>query len=400
MKRSFKALPQLIFGAAALIFLVSAVAFCGSNYLYGASSELSEGQTFSLAVVMDDDSNLATKVADAVMGMSEVNSTVDFLFTDKEDAIAKLESGQAIAALVIPENTAHNIVHGKNTPMTIIFPKDSGFEAVIIKEVADAVATMLSSAQAGIYSIYDFYEVNNAAESIDDALLRMNLKYINLAATGNAMFDRTTVTATGSIPLITYYISGGLVLFALLFGINCFSFLNNMPSDASKRLSLNGTPLFMQGISEYLATAVTQLAAILIIIAPAVWIMSLFDLSLTASAIMGLVVTLPIFILISSGLVFAISKITTLGMGRIMLTFFSSLVMCFISGCFIPQIMLPDVLQTISRFFPSHYMINFCSNMMSGSFDGISMLMCLAFAVIIFFMGVVFSWIKRRKELI
>lgn len=399
MKRSFKALAQLIFGAAALIFLVSAVAFCGNRYLYGTFSDMSDDFTFSLAVIMEDDSNLANKVIDGVLGISEVNSTIDFHFTDKETAINMLEADEALAALVIPKDTAHNIVSGKNTPMTVIFPENSGFEAVLIKEVADAVATMLSSSQAGIYSICDFYELHDADEHIDDALMRMNLKYINVAATGNNMFDKATVTATGSIPLMTYYICVGLVLFALLFGINCYSFLQDMPVHTSKRLTLKGTSLLMQGISEYLSIAAVQLTAILIVAIPAISVMKLFDLTLSASGIMGLIVTIPVFVLVSSAVVFAISKLTPHNLGRIMLTFFSALVICFISGCFIPEIMLPDVLQTISRIFPAHYMISFASDIMAGVFDGISLIMCILFAIFIFLMGLLFSWIKRRKEL-
>lgn len=399
IKRSFRALAQLVFGAAALIFLVSAVAFCGNRYLYGTFADMSDDFTFSVAVIMEDDSTLADKVVDGILGMSEVNSTIDFHFTDEKTAINMLEAGEILAALVIPKDTAYNIVHGINTPMTIIFPENSGFEAVIIKEVADAAATVLSSSQAGIYSIYDFYELHDAAAHIDDALTRMNMKYINLVATGNSMFDETTVTATGSVPLMTYYICGGIVLFALLFGINCYSFLQNMPIHTSKRLTLTGTSVFMQGLSEYISVIMAQLTAIFITVIPAIPIMKLFDLSLSVSGIVGLMAVIPIFVLISSACVFAISKLTPHNLGRIMLTFFITLAMCFISGCFIPEIMLPDIIRTIAEFFPAHYMIHFASSIMSGSFDGVNLLMCILFAVLTFLVGVVFSWIKRRKEL-
>ena len=400
IKRAFIALPQLIFGAIALIFLVSAIAFCGNKYLYGAIGNSSDGQTFSIAIVMNDTSDLAGKVTDGVLGMSEVTSTIDFHFVDEDGAMEGLSSGQFIAALVVPENTAHNIVHGSNTPMTVIFPEDSGFEAVLIKEITDAVATMLSSAQAGIYSLYDFYVDNGAKTFTDDALLRMNLKYINLVATSNSMFDTTTVSATGSIPLMTYYISGALILFALLFGINCFRFLDAHNPQTSKRLSINGTPLILQGLSPYISTMASQITAIAIVIAPAIWIISLFDLKLSLQGIMGLLFTLPIFVMLSSSIIYFISRITPHNMGRIMITFFATIVMCFVSGCFIPSIMLPEILQTVSRFLPTHYMITFCSHIMVGDFDGMSLLMCLIFTVTIYLAGVAMSWFKRRKELI
>ena len=249
IKRTFRALPQLIFGATALIFLVSAVAFCGNKFLYGTLSEISTENKFPVGIIMEDDSKIAKTVADALLNMKAVNENLDINFTEKETAIEMLKAGEIIAAIHIPKDTAHGIMTGANTPMTIIFPEDSGFEAIIIKELADSVTNMLSSAQAGIYSIYDFYDENEAADQIDAALLRMNLKYINIAATGNGMFDKTVVTASGSVPLMTYYICGALVLFILLFGINCFNCRLNLSSYSSKSLSLHGTPLIAQGLS-------------------------------------------------------------------------------------------------------------------------------------------------------
>lgn len=399
IKRTFRALPQLIFGATALIFLVSAVAFCGNKFLYGALSEMSSENKFPVGIIMEDESKLAKTVSDALLNMRAVNENLDIKFTEKETAIEMLKDGEIIAAIHIPEDTAHNIVTGTNTPMTIIFPENSGFEAVIIKELADSVTTMLGSAQAGIYSIYDFYNENETADHIDDALLRMNLKYINIAATGNGMFDKTVVTATGSVPLMTYYICGALVLFILLFGINCFNCRLSLSSYSSKRLSLSGTSLIGQGLSSYISTALGQLTAIAIVATPAVFIMKMFKLKLEGPAVMGLILTIPIFILISSAFVYLISSITEYVTGQIMITFFVTIIMCFISGCFIPTAMLPDILKIISKFMPAYYMINFSSSFLSGSFDVNSLIISLGFAIILFLLGLLVSYQKRRKEL-
>lgn len=399
IKGSFRALSQLIFGAIALIFLVSAIAFCGNEFLYGGLSNMSEGLNISLGIVLEDDSELAGTVRDSILGMSEVTSVIDFQFVDKDTAMDKLTSGGLIAAIVIPKDTAYNIVHGKNTPMIVVFPEDSGMEAVIIKEVADSLSAMLSSAQAGIYSIYDFYDDHDASSYKKDALRRMNLKYINLVATGDTMFDTTEVTATGSIPLMTYYITGGLVLFVLLFGINCFSFLKGTPAVTSKKLSLRGTPLILQGLASYISIVLVQFTAIAVIIAPAVWVMSLFNLSLSLTGIVGLILVIPVYIVLSSALVYAVSQLTPHNMGRIMTTFFVSLGMCFLSGCFIPSIMLPELIQKIGSFMPAYYMIRFGSRIMSGSFDLLSLIMCLIFTLLLFFFGVAAAHIKRRKEL-
>ena len=399
IKRAFRALPQLIFGATALIFLVSAVAFCGNKFLYGAISEVATSQKYPVAIIMEDDSYLAGKVTDTLLDMKEVSENLDIHFTTKEDAISMLENGQILAAVHIPKDTADNIINGTNTPMNIIFPEDSGFEAIIIKELSECVTTMLSSAQAGIYSIYDFYGDMDADDEIDGALLRMNLKYIQIASTGNKMFEKTVVTATGAIPIMTYYICGALVLFSLLFGINCYNCRLSLSSYSSKRLSLNKTPVLYQGLSSFIAIALGQLTTIAIVSVPAVFILKMFNLHLDGAAIVGLIFTIPIFILISSAFVYLISSLTDHIIGQIMITFFVTLSMCFVSGCFIPTIMLPDTLQIISKLLPTHYMITFSSSFLSGSFDTPSLIMCIGFIILIFVAGLIATLSKRRKEL-
>ena len=399
IKRTFRALPQLIFGATALIFLVSAVAFCGNKFLYGTLSEVATGEKFPVGIIMEDTSKIANTVSDALLGMKEVNDNLEIKFTTKDEAISMLEDGSIIAAIHIPKDTAKNIINGKNTPMNIIFPEDSGFEAIIIKELADCVTNMLSSSQAAIYSIYDFYEDMDADDMIDDALLRMNLRYISIAATGNHMFDKTVVTATGSIPLMTYYICGALVLFIMLFGINCFNSRLTLSSYSSKRLSLSNTPIVLQGLSSYLSTALGQLTAISIVAVPAVFIIKMFNLSLNGPAVVGLILTIPVFILISSAFVYFIGSLTEHVTGQIMITFFTTLGMCFISGCFIPTIMLPDILQVISKFLPTHYMINFSSSFLSGSFDVLSLFICFGYTILLLSAGLMVTLLKRRKEL-
>ena len=228
IKRAYKSLFQLVFGAIALIFMVSAIAFYGTEFLYGGLSELSTNtdnnealMAFKLGVIVHDTSDIADTVTNKVANMKKISNMIGFIFTDEKTALKKLEDGELMAVLIIPENTVNGIITGKNEPMQVIFPENSGFEAILLKEIGDSAATLLSASQAGIYCIGDFYKSHDATSHKKDAVNRMNLKYINFAATGMNMFDSNEVTATGQIPIMTYYISGALVLFMLLLGINC-----------------------------------------------------------------------------------------------------------------------------------------------------------------------------------
>lgn len=399
IKRAYKSLFQLIIGAIALIFLVSAIAFYGTEYLYGGITGSMDSQGFRLGVVMNDSSTLANTVADRITAMKEVSGTLSFVFTDEEAAMDMLAAGELLAVIIIPEDTVDGIIHGDNRPMQVVFPENSGFEAIILKEVADAAATLLGSAQAGIYSIYDFYKDNDALSYRKDAVNRMNLKYINLAATGINMFESNEITATGETSLMTYYISGALVLFMLLLGMNCYSFMNRMTPDATKRLSLSGCPVILQGLADYMAIALVLLTTVGIILVPASFIMNIFGMSLSVTGMFALLLIVPVFVLLAAAFIYFIGQLTLHNMSRIMITFFLTLVMCFISGCFIPSVMLPDILQSLSCLLPAKYMMDLAANLLSGSFNGIALSACLAFTVLLFLAGSLCSHIRLRKEL-
>lgn len=459
IKRAYKSLFSLVLGAIALIFLVSAIAFYGTEFLYGGltglatnlsnsdnkadsntessdtnssniensniensnidnsntnNSNIDNSNTnssnnanintddstfFKLGVVMYDSSTLAGTITNTITNMKQISETISFVFTDEKTALDKLKSGQLMAVIVIPENTVDGIIHGKNDPMQVIFPENSGFEAILLKEIADSAATLLSSSQAGIYSIRDFYNSHDASSHRKEAMNRMNLKYIQFAATGMNMFDSKEVTATGQIPLMTYYISGAFVLFTLLLGMNCFSFIKRMAPDTTKRLVLSGCPLILQGLSDYIAIALVMLTAVAIVIGPALLIMNIFGMSLSITGIFALLLIIPIFVLLSSAIIYFISQLTLHNMSRIMITFFISLFMSFISGCFIPTMMLPDTVQFVSNFLPARHMMDMAASLLSGSFDGIAFLACLAYTLVLLGLSILCSHLRLRKEL-
>ncbi len=398
IKRAFQSLFSLVFGAIALICLVGAIAFCGSEYLYGSISD-TQIAPLNLAVVLKDDSTLAQNISNGISSNSDIKKSIAFHFVDEDIAISGIEQGLYICAIVIEENTADSILNGYNIPIQIVFPQNSGMEAILIKEIADAAATLLSSAQAGIYSMYDIYNAYDADKYLDGALLRMNLKYISFVATGANHFNTTELSATGSTSVLMYYICCGLVLFILLLGINCFSFCHMLPAVTSKRLSINGTSFVSQELTAYIAIIAVQLVTLIIIAIPAISILSIYGISIGSNMVLPLCTSIFIYILLSSAFTFFVSRLTVHSISRVMISFIFTIVMCFICGCFIPLAMLPDIFQTISQFLPAHYMIDVATSFMSGHIPYAALLICLGYTVIFVSLGCVSSYTHLRREL-
>lgn len=398
IKRALQSLFSLVFGAIALILLVGAIAFCGSEYLYGSIST-SEMSPLNIAVVMKDNSTLAQNISEGISTNPDIGKAITFHFVDENIAMNGIEHGTYMCGIIIEENTADSILNGYNIPIQIVFPKNSGMEAILIKEIADAAASLLSSAQAGIYSMYDIYSTYNADKYLDGALLRMNLKYISFVASGSNHFNTIESSATGSTSVLIYYTCCGLVLFMMLLSINCYSFCHRLPAVISKRLSIDGTNLVAQELASYIGIATGQLITIIIVAIPAIPILSIYHITIDRSAILPICITLFVYVLLSSAFTFAISRLTVHNISRVMISFIFTIVMCFICGCFIPLAMLPDTFHIISQCLPAHYMLDVATSFMSGHIPYASLSICIAYTVLFIALGCIASYAHLRREL-
>ena len=397
IKSVIKSIPQLAAGAMVLIFLVSAIAFCGVKYLYGGlKNSADSSHKYSIGIVLNDDSYMASVVKDNILNMKQVSDFLNIDFTDEKKAMKNLENHKYLAVVIVPKNAAADIMNGTNTPITIVFPKNSGFESVLIKELTDSLGCMLSSAQAGIYSVYDFYDEFSASAEISDAVVRLNLRYINLVLSGEKTFNSQIVKATGNVPISTHYISAAIVLFLFLTAINIYGCLMEEPAYVQKRLSLNGTSSFMQYLIKYISIIFAYTIPVLVIFFTMLIVMPVSGIKMSLGFIILFFLGMPVFVLLCSAFVYLIFEITDNSMSRIMTTFLMTMSMSFISGCFIPSLMLPLPVLKLSAFVPTTYIMKFISAALTDHPDYGSLAICLLFALVMFLWGFMVKNIKRR----
>jgi ABC-type uncharacterized transport system permease subunit len=64
-----------------------------------------------------------------------------------------------------------------------------------------------------------------------------------------------------------------------------------------------------------------------------------------------------------------------------MLLFLSALLQGFICGCFVPKLLLPDVLDRIAGYLPAHYMIDSFSQIFLGNTPVHSVIIMLLYTI-------------------
>ena len=349
LKRAIKAVPKLILGAL-LPLLLSALAILYVRHM--SSGEQHQTLVSPIALVNYDEK---ADLDFMLPFFSEIDATTGFRFVEMEEAAAMtaLSSGTVCAVLIFPENMLSGILNATNTPARLYLPENSAIASLLIGKFAQAGSQTLSVAQSCIYTASDLYYDYGLDEHCDEIYYDLNLATLNYALAREKLFSTRSVSATGSLSLLTYY-GATLTLCLLLFfcsGMGTF-LCNASGATLRQQLSRNGIGPLRYEFSLF---------------APLFLFYSLLTAASVAIAgrILGgiSVTTLPLCFLVSVVLCLALYAQLVFRFfadaGRGLLVFlFSGLFMIFIAGGFLPYAFLPVLFQKLTPLLPFGAILN------------------------------------------
>lgn len=305
-----------------------------------------------VALVLPEDDAYAELAFSFLERMDSIRSTCTFERTDRETAFSLLKTGKVYAAILIPDSFIEHILNGTNSAATLILPKQGSLEAILFATLADAGASTLSTAQAGIYAIDDVLISYGKWDEIPKAEKELNKLYLSYALNRDRMFDTEAVSATDHLSLTDYYICSGIVLFLLLSGMagyGCF------------RAESSGMRLLLgrQGISA-VSVFLLKLSAVSI-----VYTIFLFPLSVI-TGILPLSALGYFFLLVLSvqAILLLLSMLCPHAGNYYIITAALSVLCLFLSGAFIPSVFLPEAVRDLGNLLPTALLLKLCRRML------------------------------------
>ncbi|MDD3205350.1 MAG: ABC transporter permease [Lachnospiraceae bacterium] len=354
LKKLFHALPKFLIGAIVLTLFISTVAFCGIKLLYPSDVPT----TVQIDLVTADTSDASRLAVNFISQMQSTKSMFTFQFADEEKAYQDLHTGKAAAVMLLPTNMVESIIDGTNKPVQVIFADTSALSTLLLQELTSAGGQLLSSAQAGIYTITDLYIANNLTEYLQasyDSINRTNLSY---ALARDQIFQRKSTSATGKLSVTAYYVCSAALLFLLLFGAACSFHLSAEPLSFCQKLKSMQIPNALVILVQWFVTFLSYLFITVLVLFLFYMVDGFLlpnDLGFPAFSISRIFVLLFLLIFISIFVV-CIYRLTPNASTGILLLFVLSLLLLFLSGCFIPAAFFPDSLRTLSACLPTTYM--------------------------------------------
>lgn len=285
-----------------------------------------------------------------VSSLESVKSLCDFTYTEEEEAREKLKKGELFAVLQMPDGLIQDIMSGANTPVTVILPEHAGVESRVFKELTDAGAKILGSAQAGIYSGDELLSEYGLTDETAKFERDMNQIYLSLSLPRMDYFRKVMVNAAGDVSVPVFYGISAFVLLLLLSVISVSGLLEKEPAVMRQKLSLMGIGPFTMAGSRILGVSVLLGVISVPAAAAAVW----------AGVISPGVDTILTGVLVCLGAAsFSVCLFRIAGsrMGGIFLLFFLVTVFHFLSGGFLPEVFLPESIQRAAPFLPPHILM-------------------------------------------
>lgn len=355
IKLAFQSIPVILSGTVILTLLIALMAFAGIKMM----SADEENTAMNVALVVEDDSKYTRMAISYIMEEESVKKMCTFTEMSLDEAEQALLDGTAFAAVVIPKDFLAGILNGVNIPARIILPeKGMNSQSKIFRELINAGTTDLATAQAAIYAVDDLCYVTGI-DAVSEAEDYLNKKLMLYALRRNTYYGKIQFSDTGDLSVAEFYIAAGIVLLLLLSGITCCDILKRE----------NGAFLFSlirQEIHPCFLT-ISRLAgvfAVYSVILCSLYCLMVFlgKISFSAMAL----VSIPVLVFSVFAINLFIFQVADSKMAGAMILFLGTVVMMFVSGCFIPEVFLPENVNFLGNFLPAKWLTTLCGQILTG----------------------------------
>lgn len=362
-KRSLRLLPAQLFITVVLLASMSCLVFGAQKFLYG--EQLYRQQ--KVAIVVEDESRYTPMLIKFVQQMDSVRTACKFQIENREDAFLQLQEGGVLAVMVVPQNVLEDIMNGTNTPVQVYMPLAATFESTVFGELLASGASLLTTAQAQTYAVYDLAisadtlaaqqsETPQAMEHLHQYEQDIDDWNLDRALKRGKLFSTETVNVTGKVNLPLFYgISAG-ILITMLWGMGASFLQLPAPEQTGRMLHRAGISTGKQIITLWLVEGcwlfLLQIGYLLLLDKVLRFYM---DIQLTWSS--GLLLALFLTALLVSSLQLLVyTFVKEQGLAIITLAILS-MGMLFLSGGLVPAAFLPKGINAAATYLPTTWVL-------------------------------------------
>jgi len=340
LKRGIRFVPGLV--------IVAAILFACLGIVFSAIAQANEEEStsrFQIGMVGTvGDTYLELGLA-ALQMMDATRFSMELLPMEEDAAAAALAKGDIVAYVVIPEGFMSAAMSGHLIPIEFVSASDAAdFTTFIKREFTAMVEDIVLSSQYGSYGVgnalVDAGHRAQANKHVND----ISVEYVKYVLARGKVYEVSSLGISSELSMESYILCGLSILFFLMCGLPFAPYLIKKDLSLEKVLWIRRCTPGRQVLCEWLVY-------FLFLMIPASFL--LVVLSETQTIAPNAVLTaLPAFFALSamSYFLFRLSRDLVSG---VLLPFFASICLAFVSGCIYPVYFFPIALQKLSVYLPT-----------------------------------------------
>lgn len=382
LKRGLRLIPGLVM-VAAVLFACLGLVF--SAVIKGAETDRQTRYKIGMVGTVGD-TYLELGLA-ALQMMDATRYSMEIVSMEEAAATTALAKGEISAYVVIPEGFMDAAMSGRLMPIKFVSEANTANFATFIKdEITAIVEDIVLSSQKGAFGIGNALAASGNGHLAGKHANDSSIEYVKYVLYRGQTYEVSTLGISSELTLPQYLMCGLCVLLFLLCSLPLAPFL------IKKDLSLEQV-LWAKGCTP--ARQILQESAVyflFLLIPGGLLLLTLGQMDLLTSG--AFFTALPAFFALSA-MMFFLFQLSRDYISGMLLPFFVSISLSFVSGCIYPVYFFPVALQKISAFLPTGLARNQLSACLTGKIDWASSLLLLLYGAAFTFLSI----LLRRKKL-
>ncbi|MCH5274340.1 MAG: ABC transporter permease [Lachnospiraceae bacterium] len=369
LRRAVKLLPVMMTVTLLVCGCVGAFAV-----LYLGTEMAGQNKKYRIAVVGDTtDSYLGFGIS-ALSVLDDSRFMVDFPSMTEEEARRELAAGKITAYAKVPDGLVESIVEGSNDK-PIVFVTATGSKVItgfLVEELTEEASSLVVRSQSAIYGMQRILWDNGMGDLWWEATESLNLRLLDMVLNRTKLCGLEFQGMANGLSTEGYYFCSMLIFFLLLAGINSSPLFAKKSRELMKLLAARGVSIYEQIAGEYLAYLFLNLCCLLgvfLVLVP-VFKSGVIQLAewekMGVEILAGFYVRMIPVVAVLTAMQFLLYELVTGVVNGILLQFICCISMAYLSGCFYPAGMFPDILKRIGEGLPTGVVLRYADEGLMG----------------------------------
>ena len=331
------------------VLLVAVILFGCLIAVYDAISSMQEDSKvttkFKVGVVGTADEFYLQMALKAMESMDTSRFSIELVEMTEEKAESQMRRGKIAAFVVFPEGFLDSAFRGKIIPVKFVCTAGSvGLVSMIKDEFTEMIEIMLIEAQRGIYGIGDAMDDLGAYDG--SVVNDISIEYAEFVFKRGNMYKTSELPSFDGLGMDGYLITGLCIMLFLLICLTFCPVMVRRDYALSRMLCARGHGVVSQVLCDFGAYMLGLLGIAGILLGYLVlWLRA-------PVSVMMLIKALPALLALGA-MSFLMYELVTNLISGVLLQFFASVILCFISGCMYPISFFPQAVQKMSAFLPT-----------------------------------------------